>query len=391
MDLKEAGIARDEKYSGNGSRSNGRGIKMRLELIVSGHLVSVSNNARTAATRSGKSSGRPHFNGCRLLGNRLVQQAALPDDNRQGCSGEINHAERAMPTSESLKTHKSPLAAILAMMLWAPAHSQSIGADVPHGELQEIVVTAQRREQSLQDVGVSISAVSSEELRDLGITDSRDISKAVPGVLLTGFGSGDVDANLTLRGISQGDVSSFQESPNSLYIDDVYLSSANAAAFQLYDLERVEVLRGPQGTLFGRASSGGLADFITARPTRNWEGYAETGYSSFNDAYGEAAIGGPISDSVRFWVSTRYERADGWFENGLPGNDATFAKRFFGIRVQLEADVTDKLNARFSVSYDDNPRHDEGAYRNVPWYYVNGQPAPLPKWSAWSGPAAPSR
>ena len=272
----------------------------------------------------------------------------------------------------------------LALAISGPALAQAgaVGTSQDttqaQGGIQEIVVTAQRREQSLQDVGVSVSAISADSLRNLSITDARDISKAVPGVLLTGFSGGQANANLTLRGISQGDFTALQESPNSTYIDDVYISSPFATAFNLYDIARVEVLRGPQGTLFGRASSGGLANFITNRPTQDWQGYAETGYSSYNDAYGEGAISGPISDRVRFRVASRIERANGWFENGLPGGKPTYEKRFVGVRGQLEADITDRLNGRLSVSYDDDPKHNEGMYRDVPYYYVNGQPAPLP-------------
>jgi len=96
-------------------------------------------------------------------------------------------------------------------------------------------------------VGVAVTALSRDDLRSYGIVDSKDIVRMVPNVLLDSTASGGVNANLTVRGISQSDFSSNQESPNSMYIDEVYLSSPSAAAFTLYDLDRVEVLRGPQG------------------------------------------------------------------------------------------------------------------------------------------------
>jgi protein SCO1/2 len=98
-------------------------------------------------------------------------------------------------------------------------------------------VTAQRREESAQDVGVSLSAVGAEDMRRLAITNAKDISKFAPGVLLDSIAGGGYTANLTIRGIAQTDFSSTQESPNSLYLDDVYNSSPNAAAFSLYDQE----------------------------------------------------------------------------------------------------------------------------------------------------------
>jgi iron complex outermembrane recepter protein len=250
--------------------------------------------------------------------------------------------------------------------------------DVAAGQVAEVVVTAQRRTQRLQDVGVSVTAVTGAQMRQLGIVSSKDISKVTPGVLLDSSGGGGINANLTIRGISQSDFSSIQESPNSIYIDDVYLSSPNAAAFSLYDLDRIEVLRGPQGTLFGRASSGGLANFIVAKPTRDFTGYVEAGYSSYNDAYVEGAASGPITDKLRFRISGRRETADGWFENGLPVGHAAFAKDFYGVRAQLEADLTEDLTARLSISYDADPNHPEGAFRLAPAYIVNGQPELLP-------------
>jgi iron complex outermembrane receptor protein len=264
--------------------------------------------------------------------------------------------------------------------LAAPAQvaDQAANTTAAQGQVAEVVVTAQRRNQRLQDVGIAVTAVTSVQMRQLGITSSKDISKIAPGVLLDSTAGGGVNANLTIRGISQSDFSSIQESPNSIYIDDVYLSSPNAAAFSLYDLDRIEVLRGPQGTLFGRASSGGLANFIVAKPTRDFTGYIEAGYSSYNDAYVEAAASGPITDKLRFRISGRRETADGWFQNGLPGGSAAFEKDFYGVRGQLEADVTPDLTARFSLSYDADPTHHEGGYRAAPAYLVNGQPELLP-------------
>lgn len=274
-----------------------------------------------------------------------------------------------MRTKNTLIIHKFSLIAIAASFLpWSTAHAQETTS--------EITVTAQKRKQNIQDVGVSISVLGTDEIKRRGISDSKDIAKAMPGVSLDSTASGGVNAQLTVRGISQSDFSSIQESPNSIYIDDVYLSSSNEAAFPLYDLERVEVLRGPQGTLFGRASSGGLANFITARPTKDWQGYAEMGYGSYNDKYAEGAISGPISDRVRFRLSGRAESADGWWHNDS-GPD-TFQKKTWGLRGQIEADLTDRLTARISISYDKSPKHLEGTYRAVPYYYVNGVPTPLP-------------
>jgi len=225
---------------------------------------------------------------------------------------------------------------------------------------------------------VSISAVTSDALRANGISNAQDISKTIAGVSLDSVSSGSSNAQLVVRGVSQSDFSSFQESPNSIYVDDIYLSSPAAAGFTLYDLDRVEILRGPQGTLFGRSSSGGLANFVPKHPSKDWDGYAEIGFGSFGDAYAEAAIGGPLTDRIRFRVAGRREVSNGWWHNDLPNGHDTFETNFAGIRGQIEADVTDNFTARLSIGYDKNPEHRDGMYRSVPYYVVNGQPTPLP-------------
>ncbi|MEA3180934.1 MAG: iron complex outerrane recepter protein [Gammaproteobacteria bacterium] len=244
----------------------------------------------------------------------------------------------------------------------------------------EIIVTAQRRQQSIQDVGVSITAVSSEQIRQFGITSSKDIAQIAPGVVFeAGEGGGGIENGLTIRGISQSDFSPIQESPNSIYLDDVYISSPNAAGFMTYDLDRIEVLRGPQGTLFGRASSGGLVNYISKQPTDAFDAYAQIGYGSYADRWFEGAVGGPLADGIRGRLSYRWEEANGYMENRMPGGQDTFATHAGSVRGQLAFDVTSTLTGRISASYDWQPRHSDGMYRSTPAHVgPNGQPALLP-------------
>jgi len=270
----------------------------------------------------------------------------------------------------------------LALPFALSAHAES-------GTLEEIVVTAQKRVQNLQDVGVSVTALGAQQIHDLGITSSMDIGRVAPGVVFTETSSGGAFSTLSIRGIAQSDYSPIQEAPNSIYIDDVYVSSNGAAAFSTYDLDRIEVLRGPQGTLFGRNSTGGLADFITAKPTKTFEGYAETGYGSFNQFWVEAAVSGPLSDRVRARLSVKDEQADGWWKNYAPGGKDTMETNARGIRGQIEVDLTENLLARLSISYDGQPKHDVGTYKEKNFYIgANGLPTPQPaNLDAWgTGP-----
>ena len=138
--------------------------------------------------------------------------------------------------------------------------------------LEEVVVTAQKREQSIQDVGISITAFSGDQMNKLNMTESNDLVAMTPGLEVSGFGGGGL-ASFNIRGVGQNDFTANQEAPVATYIDEAYQASNITTRFALFDLERSEVLRGPQGTLFGRNSTGGLVHFITAKPTQETEGF----------------------------------------------------------------------------------------------------------------------
>lgn len=269
-----------------------------------------------------------------------------------------------------------PRGALVALTLLAVP--TTLMAQDQGGQLEEITVTAQRREQSLQDVGMSITALGSEKIREMGITDSVDIGRVAPSVVVLPTSAGSA-VTISMRGISQSDFSQNQEAPNSIYVDDVYLSSGTAASFSTYDLERIEVLRGPQGTLFGRNSTGGLARFISAKPTNDAEGYAEAGYGRYNRYWFEGAISGPLSDRVRGRLAGRREQADGWMENMAPGGKDSMETDAFGVRGQIEFDVTDDFLARLAITHQRQPNHRVGTYKSRNFYVdANGMPAPQP-------------
>jgi iron complex outermembrane receptor protein len=145
----------------------------------------------------------------------------------------------------------------------AIVHAQQLSSS---GGLEEIIVTAQKRAQNPQDVGISLSAVSGNDLNAIGAVAATDITHSMPAVVLT-QPNGPSSFSLALRGVTQNDFADHQESPAAIYIDDVYVSQMAGLAFSLFDIDRVEVLRGPQGTLFGRNATGGLANFVTNRPS----------------------------------------------------------------------------------------------------------------------------
>jgi iron complex outermembrane receptor protein len=131
--------------------------------------------------------------------------------------------------------------------------------------LEEVVVSAQKREQNIQDVGIAIAAFTGDQLKAMGIESSYDIATFTPGVHISGAMAGQ-NSQFTIRGVTQSDFNDIVEAPNAVYLDEGYIPIANAQTFGLFDIERVEVLKGPQGTLFGRNATGGLVHYISRKP-----------------------------------------------------------------------------------------------------------------------------
>ena len=185
----------------------------------------------------------------------------------------------------------------------------------------DIVVTAQRREQSVLAVPIAISAIGGNTLTTKGITNSANLAAAVPNLQVSSpYGS--TQPNFSLRGISvANEYNSNQASPIGVYVDDVYLASRTAHGMGLFDLERVEVLRGPQGTLFGRNTTGGAINFITKGPTLSGnEGYVEGGYGNFNTYTAQAAIETTmVEDQLGLRIAGNYAKGDGQIQNVFPG------------------------------------------------------------------------
>lgn len=195
-------------------------------------------------------------------------------------------------------------------------------AEEPGTGLTEIVVTAQKREQKSQDIGISLSVVSGTELNDLGVVAATDITKSMPAVVLT-QPNGPSSFSLAIRGVVQNDFADHQESPAAIYVDDVYVSQMIGLAFSTFDIDRVEVLRGPQGTLFGRNATGGLAQFISRRPTDEAGGYVDVTFGERNLTRIEGAVNGPIADGVDARLSFQTNHYDPLFHNTIgPASDA---------------------------------------------------------------------
>ncbi len=185
--------------------------------------------------------------------------------------------------------------------------------------LEEVTVTAQKREQSLQDVGIAVSAFNGQQMEQLGWDTAEDVVAQAPGVTLV-QPNGPSSFYINIRGVAQNDFSGDnQESPVAIYVDDVYQAAPTAASFQLFDFERVEILRGPQGTLFGRNATGGLVHYVTRKPTQELDGYIKATLGDFSQRDIEGAIGGGITDNVSGRISFSLNNSDGFIDNNFSG------------------------------------------------------------------------
>jgi iron complex outermembrane recepter protein len=204
---------------------------------------------------------------------------------------------------------RAAIVSVLGAALAVPAF-----ADEAVSTLGEIIVTAQKRVQNAQDVGIAISAVSGADLQAAGAVTATDITKSMPAVVLT-QPNGPSSFTLSIRGVTQNDFADHQESPAAVYVDDVYVSQMAGLAFSLFDIDRVEVLRGPQGTLFGRNATSGLAHFISRRPTDEYSGYGEITAGERNLMRVEGAVGGKLWDGVSGRLSFQSNHYDPLFKH----------------------------------------------------------------------------
>ena len=208
--------------------------------------------------------------------------------------------------------------------------------------IEEVIVTGLRRSETVLETPASITALGMEELSDKGITDIRDIQYFVPSLQ---FGEFLGRRQVAIRGIGQ-----FSDAPGVMVsVDGVVQSVGSSAGLSQLDLERVEVLRGPQGTLYGRNSTGGAVNYISAKPTDELEGYVRAGFAEFDHATVEGVISGPLGDSVRFRLAANHlDAGEGWIENLQPGEDDLMQGNKSNLRLTIEADLTDDVSATLS-------------------------------------------
>ncbi len=264
----------------------------------------------------------------------------------------------------SLLNLKSLSALVATCVLPASGHAQV---------LEEVVVTAQKREQSLQEIPVSVSALSGDQLEALGVTELTEITQQIPGLQLNAW-----SPNLTifnLRGISQNNFQDHLEAPVAVYVDDAYMGTLNGISGQMFDMKRIEVLRGPQGTLFGRNATGGLIHYISQDASEeDTNGYIEAEAGDYDKLGIEFALGGSFSENVRARIAGRWSEMDGYIESVdtiLPGTTTVLfpgsgqdigGTDGYALRATMQVDFSDALSADFWVKYSEDNDVATGGY-----------------------------
>lgn len=211
--------------------------------------------------------------------------------------------------------------------------------------LEEIIVTAQHREQSLKDVPISVAVISGDFMKEHSIQRMADLQFSVPNFTMAESGIG---TNVFIRAIGSGNNQGFEQSVG-IYVDGIHHGRAQQSRAPFLDLERIEVLRGPQSILFGKNSVAGALNITTAKPTEEFEGTVSLAYEpTDNEKEGTIVLSGPLSDKIRARVAARYHEMDGYIENLTLGQNEPHQEDWT-IRGTIEIDVSENLTATFKL------------------------------------------
>lgn len=235
--------------------------------------------------------------------------------------------------------------------------------------IEEVLVTAQKRVQNAQEVPISMTSLSGDDIRELNWSSPADLQFQTPGLIVS-YSSTNAIPNFVLRGIGLNDFTAIQSSPVAIHVDDVFYGNSTLLNFQLFDIERVEVLKGPQGTLYGRNTTGGSINFFSAKPSQEFEARAEIGLANYESTSIEAVVSGPLSDTVSARFSTVIDNRDsGPFKHPTLGKIGSGDK--FAYRGQLLWDVSDTLSAHLSV-FGGEDDSEGNQYQGLPTYTNDG-------------------
>ena len=256
---------------------------------------------------------------------------------------------------------KTFVSALLATAIGLPAFAQTAPAEEPAaaapadlGGIEEITITARKVSENLQETPLSVSAINAEGLENLGIQDTRDITALAPNAYFTQTPGSSANLALAIRGVGGAEPLLTREQGVAVYMDGAYIARVTGAIMDLVDIERVEILRGPQGTLYGRNATGGAVNFISRKPTEEFEFTGRIGAGSFSRLEGLVRVNtGEMLPGLAATAAYLHRQKDGFVNNRLsddnsdPGSQNTDA-----FRLAIGWDATESLRFDYSFDYE---------------------------------------
>jgi iron complex outermembrane receptor protein len=229
---------------------------------------------------------------------------------------------------------------LAATMATLPA---AAGAQAPPSGLENITVTAQKRSQKTQDIPITITVLDSKKLAKLDVQSSDQLAEFVPAVQIAMPSGRGNQPLINIRGIGLNDTNTNNAGPNGVYVDEVYEATPAGQTFQTFDLSRVEVLKGPQGTLYGRNTTGGAINYVTAKPTDDFHASEDLQYGSFDTVTTQTVINGQLAPKIDGRLAVFYDYSAGYFSDLTDGNK-TNGNNDLAYRGELKLDPTDDLS-----------------------------------------------
>ncbi len=277
----------------------------------------------------------------------------------------INHPKHPLAKALNTLYDAKLITCLSATMLISAIYSNSVLAQENSLALEEVVVTAERRESNLQEVAVAVSALSQAELEARQVNNIGDLQSLVPNLSVH---VGDANnAVVYIRGIGQIDSIAFFEPGVGIYLDDVYLGRAQGAFLDVVDVERIEVLRGPQGSLYGRNTIGGAIKYVSASPSDELSGNAVLTLGNYDRREIKATISGPIAgDAVRARLTAAHMEHEGYAKNLFDGERDGDSNTNF-VRGALDFDISDSVTLQLAADYSKgDPEHSRTPAKETP-------------------------
>ncbi len=252
----------------------------------------------------------------------------------------------------SIKSLLLASSAVVALSSGAPL-AQDANDNTDDFSLEEILVTATKRETALADTSIAVTAFSSEARDRLGILGAQNIADLTPGMTVQ-----DSPNRISMRGVGRLTNALGSDPSVGVYSDGIYTSEITAVSSNTMTVDRIEVLRGPQGTLYGRNTIGGAINTISVRPSEDWQGHLRASLGNYGRRYLGAAISGPVSDKARVRLSASHDENSGYIKN-IGYGDNQWANDDYNFEAQLEWDLTENLQVWLKYAhyqYDTTPR-----------------------------------